>query len=195
MSPETTALVGTLTGVVIGSLIGFCGTWLTQRYQYRMKSAELASQSRLKAKELLFAAYQERISRISQRASEFGKGLGAIAGLYQATDDENEKQQLNAALFTLVKESFELYREWFEELQGERRKVGLENTSPVQMAVIQKGLEVNLQAVNTLEDANRIVVNWAKMVAVSDSLWQDVLCKKSENLFNEEIDPRSPQRI
>jgi len=188
MSPETKVLVGTLAAVFIGSIIGFFGTWLTMTYQNRMKATELASQSRLKAKELLFTAYQERIHRISQRAAEFGKGLGSIAGLYQASADDDEKTQLNAMLFTVVKESFEVYREWFEELQEERRRVGLENTSPLQIAAIQKALTMNLQAVSTLEDANQIVVNWAKMVAVSDSLWQDVLYKKCEALFKEEID-------
>ena len=54
MSAETTVLLGTLGGTFLGSLIGFFGTWLSMRYQHKIKSVELASQARLRAKELLF---------------------------------------------------------------------------------------------------------------------------------------------
>src|SRR5205807_1279955 len=159
---------------------------LTLRSQYRIKSVELSSQFQLRGKELLFEAYQERMRRISRRAEDMGRALGSIAGVYQAIDDETERRQLSASMLVLVRESFDIYREWFEELKTERQKVGLQHSSPVQIAAIEHALNLNLQAPTNLQEANQIVINWAKMIAISDSLWQDVLAKKSEDLFRED---------
>lgn len=187
MTPETTTLIGTLAGTAIGGIIGFFGTWLTLKYQNRMKSAELASQSQLKAKELLFESYQRRIERINDRSKEMGESMGKLAAIYQATTNEAEKQKLNIAFFMIIRESYELYKEWFRELEEERNKVGLGDSSPVQVATMREALAVDFQNITTEADVQRIFINWTKMVAVMDSLLQDVLAKKSEDLFSEDI--------
>lgn len=191
MAPEMTTLIGTLAGTAIGAIIGFFSTWVTLKYQHRMKSAELTSQSKLKAKELLFSAYQGRIERISNRSKEASEAVGKLIALYQAATNEEERRQLNVAFFMIIRESYELNKEWFRELEEERNKVGLGESSPSQVAAIREALAVDFQNISSEADIQRIFVNWAKLVAVMDSLWQDVLAKKSEDLFSEDINSKS----
>ena len=187
MKPETYVLLGTLGGTLLGSLIGFFGTWLSMRYQHRIKSIELASQARLRAKELLFTTYQDRITRISQRATDLQSAFGSFLGMYKAIEDENERRQLNEGMLELLKQVYEFRREYFEELKEERRKVGLENTNPVQMSAIEDSLKLDISTIHSQTEALEMVVGIVRMIAASDNLWQDVLAKKGEDLFSEEI--------
>lgn len=187
MDAGTKVLLGTLGGTLLGSLIGFFGTWLSIRYQHRIKSIELASQARLRAKELLFATYQDRINRISQRTTEFQSAFGTFLGAYKATQDENERQQINEGMLELLKQVYEFRREYFEELKEERRKIGLENTNPVQMSAIEDSLKLDISNIKSQTEGLQMVVGIVRMIAASDNLWQDVLAKKGEDLFSEEI--------
>jgi hypothetical protein len=191
MSPETTTLIGTLAGTLVGSALGIVGTWLGLKHQYRIKSLELAGQSRLKAKELLFKTYQDRIGQINKRAADLQGVLGTFLGVYKALDNENDRKQINEAMFTIFQQVYEFRREWFKELKEERRKVGLENSSPVQMAAIENSLKVDVSSITSQEQAKEMIVNIARMIGASDNLWQDVLVRKGEILFKEEIEALS----
>jgi hypothetical protein len=195
MTPEMTTLIGTLAGTAIGAIIGFLGTWLTLRYQYRMKATELLSQSQLKAKELLFSAYQQRIERINNKSRDMGESVGKLITLYQASTDQEERRQLNIAFFMIIKESYELYKEWFRELEEERNKVGLGNSSPAQVTAVREALAVDFQNITSEADVQRIFINWAKLVAAMDGLWQDVLAKKSEDLFSQDVNRQSLVKV
>jgi hypothetical protein len=191
MAPETATLIGTLAGTFLGSFLGIIGTWLTLKSQYRIKALELSGQARLHAKELLFKAYQDRITQINKRSGDLQAMLGTFLGVYQALDNENDRKQINEAMFTVFQQVYEFRREWFEELKEERRKVGLENSSPVQMAAIETSLRMDVSNITSQEQAKEMIVNIARMIAASDNLWQDVLVRKSEILFEEEIDALS----
>jgi hypothetical protein len=185
-TPEMTTAVGTLAGAFIGALFGILGTWLGLKHQYRIKSLELGSMARLRAKELLCKTYQDRIVHIQRRAGELQGALGTTVALYKTIEDENERKQVNEGLMMLLQQVYEFRREWFEELKEERRKVGLENSSPVQMAAIEKSLEMDVFDIKSQEELSQMIVNIVKMIAASDNLWQDVLVKKSEDLFEQE---------
>jgi hypothetical protein len=151
MTPAETALVGalaggigTLLGAAIGSFTTYRITRLNLRHQFEMKAAEFESIAEIKRKELLFNAYQQRIQRIGERANEMGAAFGQLSGTLTAITNEEEKRQINEAMFTLVKESFEVRREWFRELEEERAKVGLADTSPTQIKIIRDALSVDL---------------------------------------------------
>ena len=175
-NPAFLQLAGTLGGVGIGALT----TWLTLRSQYQIKTAELDSQARMRAKELLFKTYQDRIARIHQRATDLQGALGTFIAAYKAIEDENERKQFNEGMFALLQQVYEFRREWHEELKEERRKVGLENASPIQMAAIESSLKMDVLAIRTQDELKEMIVNIVRMVAASDSLWQDVLVKKGE---------------
>ncbi|MDT5159504.1 MAG: hypothetical protein QOH51_3861 [Acidobacteriota bacterium] len=197
MTPEETTLVGAvagsigaLLGAVIGSVTTYCITRLNLQHQFEVKSAELGSVAELKRRELLFNAYQQRIQRIGDRGKEMGAAFGQIAGTLTGIDDEAEKRQINEAMFTLVKESFEVRREWFRELEEERDKVGLANTSPTQIEIIRRALSVNFDDTVPV-DTKRMFIDFAKTLALMDALWQEVLEKKSEDLFSKGIGSQS----
>ncbi|MBD0369495.1 MAG: hypothetical protein ICV60_01470 [Pyrinomonadaceae bacterium] len=183
MTPEQTTLIGTLAGALLGSVTTFAITWLTLRHQLQVKSAELDSVAEIKRRELLFDAYQQRIQRIADRGKDMAAAFGQLSGTLTAIEDEAEKRQINEAMFTLIKESFEIRREWFRELEEERAKVGLANTSPTLIEIIRKALSVDLE--DTLPaDTKRMYIDFVKTLALMDTLWQDVLEKKSEDLFS-----------
>lgn len=191
MTPEQIALVGALAGAIgallgaaIGSFTTYRITQLNLRHQFEMKLAELDSVAEIKRRELLFSAYQQRIQRIGDRAKDMGAAFGQLGGTLTAITDEAEKRQINEAMFTLIKESFEVRREWFRELEEERAKVGLANTSPAQIEIVREALSVNVE--NTVPaDTQRMYIDFVKTLAVMDGLWQDVLEKKSEDLFSQ----------
>lgn len=192
MTPQEIALVGALAGAIgalLGALIGSITTYritrLNLRHQLEMKSAELDSVAEIKRRELLFNAYQQRIQRINDRGKDMGAAFGQLAGTLAAIEDEAEKRQLNAAMFTFIRESFEARREWFRELEEERAKVGLADTSPTQIKMIREALSVDLDDTPPA-DPNRMYINFMKSVALMDGLWQDVLEKKSEDLFSKD---------
>ena len=128
------------------------------RYQHRIKSIELASQARLRAKELLFTIYQDRITRINQRATDLQSAFGSFLGMYKAIEDESERRQLNEGMLEVFKQVYEFRREYFDELKEERRKVGLENTNPVQMSAIEDSLKLDVSSIQSQTEALQMVV-------------------------------------
>jgi hypothetical protein len=147
----------------------------------------LSGQARLRAKELLFKTYQDRITQINKRAGDLQGALGTFLGVYKAIDNDNDRKQINEAMFTMLQQVFEFRRESFEELKQERRSVGLENSSPVQMAAIENSLKMDVSTITSQEQAKEMIVNIVRIIAASDSLWHDVLAKKGQLLFEEEI--------
>jgi len=113
--------------------------------------------------------------------------LGTFIGAYKAIEDENERKQFNEGMFAILQQVYEFRRESHEELKRSGRKVGLENASPVQMAAIENSLKMDVSAIRTQDEMKEMMVNIVRMVAASDSLWQDVLVKKGEDLFTNEI--------
>jgi len=90
-------------------------------------------------------------------------------------------------MLELLKQVYEFRREYFEELKEERRKVGLENTNPVQMSAIEDSLKLDISNIKSQTEGLQMVVGIVRMIAATDNLWQDVLAKKGEDLFSEEI--------
>ena len=127
------------------------------------------------------------VTRINQRATDLQSAFGSYLGMYKAIEDENERRQLNEGMLELFKQVYEFRREYFDELKEERRKVGLENTNPVQMSAIEDSLKLDVSSIQSQTEALQMVVGIVRMIAASDNFWQDVLAKKGEDLFSEEI--------
>lgn len=182
--PGVLQLIGTLGGFALGTLT----TWLTLRSQYKLKSIELSSQSRLKGKELLFGAYQSRIVSIRERGNEIGSAFSKLVPLAQSAKTDDEKRQVTDAFLTILTEGIAAQKEWFRELQEEIKEVGLEDKAVEQTARIREALINQPAQVTTEAEIMRLVVGWAKAVGLMDSLRQDVLTRRCENLFRGEIE-------
>src|SRR5688500_4590265 len=74
--------------IIIPVLITAIVSLKVSRQQLTMKTGELRAQAELRARELLFNAYQEKIKQIGDNADKVGEAFGSIAGYVQGSKDE-----------------------------------------------------------------------------------------------------------
>lgn len=73
-------------------------SWLAFRSQLKIKDKELDSQVKLKARELMFNAYQGLMERREKEAVEIGRVLGPLGVAFQMADNQEEQLKIRVSL-------------------------------------------------------------------------------------------------
>ncbi|PYS77762.1 MAG: hypothetical protein DMF70_16010 [Acidobacteria bacterium] len=138
----------------------------------------------MRARELLFAAYQKRIDRIGESVDKFVGALFGFAGHLQALhDQEEEKKQAEGAILVLIKTTSDPMLDSIGELEEELKVIGLAGKRSKDIQFIRETLSVNLDKA-TVTDFGAIYLNFMKAVGLFNALKEELLNRKCEDLFN-----------
>lgn len=184
ISPELLPLISALVGALIGSVSSIVVTGLTLRNQYKLKAIESRAQIELKAKELLFNSYQQRIESMSRELGNYGKALGQVAGTLSALDDGEGKRKIVSGLVKTLAPFMNLFSIAVDDLEWNIDGIGSLGKLQAQVKLLRENSNIDLETATSeeLEQHLHLMLN---SVTIVNMLNQAVLNRKCENLFGE----------
>jgi hypothetical protein len=186
MTPEIAALIGALGGALIGSLSTVLITWLTNRKQIELQKNEIKAQVGLKARELLFNSYQQRMNKLESELFQYGSTLGQISGTLAGTEDEEERHKILHHLIKTFRPFMMLFTDTVVDLESELEKVGLLEKREAQLNILRENSGIELDETNG-DDLEQHLNSLFKSLAIISLLNQEILNRKCESLFGEYV--------
>jgi hypothetical protein len=185
ISPELLSLISGLVGALIGSVSSIVVTGLNLKNQYKLKAIESKAQMELKAKELLFNSYQQRMETMGKELSSYGSALGQITGTLAALDDDEEKRKTISYLVKTFTPFMNLFSIAVDELEWDIDGAGLVKLK-AQVKLLRENSNIDLEEA-TPEELEQHLHLMFKSVTIVNMLNQAVLNRKCENLFGEYV--------
>lgn len=177
--------IRTLGPAVVASAATLLGSYLLFRNQLKTKVTEIKGQSELRARELLFDAYQKKIDRISKNANEAGTALGQLGALLRSEEDESAVEEALKSLPYLMKVLKSGFWEAVEDLENELKALEVPAKSADRIVSIKKGISVDIQSVTSFAEVQEIFMQWVNAVNAFYVLIEESLTRKAESLFSE----------
>lgn len=174
---------------LLATLSTLAGVWLTHHFQLKTKKTELDAQAKLKARELLFNSYQQKLDRKREALSKASSGMGQFIAQVKLAKDEEEKREILTLLNTLTSDVTDLITSYVDELEEELNREGLTHKRKKQMDFIRANAKKHLQ-MKTTEELEAALFNVWKVSDAVAFLEQELLEKKCEDLFGEYL-PKS----
>ena len=169
---------------VVAALATLAGSWLSNHFQLKNKKLELESQTKLRAKELYFNAYQQDLERIRVAASNASETfLRGIAQIMSAgTVDEKEKHLEDfLAIFKALDVDI---RDNISALEEELKGAGLLEQAEQDLSFIREHFGVDPQSLTT-KDIEALTFKLARAYDIETKLLTALVTKKREDLFAE----------
>jgi hypothetical protein len=167
---------------LIPVLSTLAGIWLTQRYQFKIKRVELESQAKLRARELLFTAYQKRIDDGTKQAENIGRVFGQFIELLQREKDPPAQQEAWNAIACLMTVSKDSLLIWVRELESELQENQLEDIYKDDIVLIKATLAIDFDNIK-LEQVGKVYMEFMRTLALIYSIRDALSDKRSKNLF------------
>jgi hypothetical protein len=177
--------IKTLGPAVVASAATLLGSYLLFRNQLKTKIAELKGQSELRARELLFGAYQKKIDRINKNAGRAARELGKIGALLNSENDENALSEALKILLFLMKALKSGILEAVEELEAEVKILELSTKASDKIIAIRNGVSAELQGAISITQVQEIYFKWVNAINLFYSVSADILTQKAERLFGD----------
>lgn len=170
--------------VAVPSIVTAVVSYKIAKFQLQTKEIELKSQADIKARELIFNAYQKKIERISNLDKDFAELFDRITPLLQQFQTEEVNKQLGIIIFASIRLSFPVYQEDFQELEEELKKANLIEKRKTQIGYIKGYLATDLSKIGPDQTVD-LYYGFIKMMALFTSLRSDLLNYKCEELFSD----------
>jgi hypothetical protein len=156
---------------------------LISRYQWKTKEIEISGQAEIKARELLFDSYQKRIERIGNFGRDMGEAMGKLLPYLQDWGKtETGNDQIAIVFLEIIKIAIGTHRSSLIELEEELKKVGLLQAKQGDVTFVKNFLSVDPNLL-TAQQFGPVFLNFIKTLSIMDGLQQDLLHKKSQDLF------------
>jgi hypothetical protein len=173
---------------IVAGFFTALGSYLIYRSQLKTKLAEIKGQSELRARELLFESYQQRIDRIGEGVNKFMGALYGFAGHLQALTDEEEKRQAQVGILVLINMTRDPILDSVGELEEELGSVDLATKRSADLRFIRETLSTELDKPDI--DFGLVYLNFMKAFGLFNGLKEELLNKKCEALFNIYLEPK-----
>jgi len=177
--------------IVFPSLFTFLGSYLAIRSQLKTKSLEIESQTSLKAKELIFSAYQKRWEKAEKDSAELMRQAHEIFDKHMRKDYEGLVPLSSEVLLTQM---FGLYQEDFDDLIAELKAAGIMDKHSKKIELVRSQLAVDIKSFlsklnNPPQEKERKQIliytqGLATASATISTLYGYLLQKKAEDLFS-----------
>jgi hypothetical protein len=184
-NPAIITLIGTLAGTLIGGLI----TWFSLNYQFRIKKAELQSQSALRARELLFESYQKKLEQINGRSHSAGETIGKFIAQIMTATNEDEKEEILEGFLVIVRALEIDLTDSIDELEKELREAGLFEKRRKEISFLREHIAIDLSNLSGKE-MEALQFKIVQALGIETKLLQELVNKKCEDLFSDYL-PRS----
>ena len=152
--------------------------WIT-RYTFKTKQAEIKGQAEIKAREILFAAYQKRLEASNNSAADLGAVMGELAKITDAKSEAN----LNG-LILLFGTAMEFYRDELPRLEKDVAAAGLENQFADKLSFLKSALAIRLEEINK-DNYKPVFWDFVKCCGIFKLINDELLIKRCEDLFRD----------
>jgi hypothetical protein len=134
----------TLAQITLPAVLALLGSYLAIRSQLKLKSMEIESQSSIKAKELIFSAYQKRWEKAEKDAAELNERSHEIFDKHIRRDFDGM-----AVIFSkiLSKQVLGLYQEDFDNLIVELTNAGIAEKHKKKIDFVKSQFAVDIKSV------------------------------------------------
>lgn len=122
-------------------------SWLAFHSQLKLKDKEISAQAKLRARELMFNAYQGVLERREKEAVDIGGVLGQLGVAFQLADDEDAQLKARVALMENLGAIITPLRGLEGQLEAELVKAGLSDRYKSQMSYIKDHANMNFTAI------------------------------------------------
>jgi len=179
-SSAIVGVVGTIVGSLLGSLATLAVTLVTLSYQKSMQRFQIASQTQLRARELLFDSYQRKIETSFKQLAQHGATLGQLEGGLEELSKGRGKQL--RPFVACLAEQIPVYKIHVNSLEQELKNTGLFEERKLLLDKIKDVLNTNLVALTDAEIGARYR-NLLSFSATMSALEHDLIEHKAEELF------------
>jgi hypothetical protein len=179
---------------LVPAVFALLGSYLAIRSQVKMKSVEAKAQSALKAKELIFSAYQKRWEKAEKDADE----LLAVSTQFYEKSVRGDKNGLLGIFANLLSyQMTALNKEDFDSLVEELREAGIADKHQRKIDTVQSHLAMDIVAFRANldnlpdEEVALQLTNYmhglTTALAINSRLHGYLYQKKAEDLFSSHI--------
>jgi len=176
------------------ALFTFLASYFAFRWQLKTKALEIESQASIKAKELIFSAYQKRWEKAEHEAAELTQRAHEIFDKQMRGDYQDL-----AVLFSqlIAKQALGLYQEEFEHLLDELKDAGILEQHIAKIRLVQTRLKVDIKSLISNDKSQEIkaqemyehMQGVAMAAATIAILHGHLMQKKAEDLFGGHLKP------
>ncbi len=168
--------------------LALCGSWIALRYQRKLKEVEIDAGIRLKARELMFEAYQQRLNSETTELKELSRTLQALQLKLEFGTGSEQMEAFHKAAAAITGLMSPVLSS-VGNLEQELAAVGLTERFHSQLGFV-KGILSQPPNVNSIEEAQAFARNTFTMVSHFAVMNQALLDKKRDSLFEEYL-PKS----
>jgi hypothetical protein len=173
---ETVKILGPAT-------LALAGSWIALRYQRKLKEVEINAQITLKARELVFEAYQRELDTKTTELKDLAKALKTFSMALQGGTQDEQKQAALEVGKRLPSMVVPLLSD-IDRLEQELKNLGLLDRYLSQLAYVKETMGEPIVVTDLVSAKN----NCEKQFLVVNHLtamFQDILEKKRQALFSD----------
>lgn len=170
-------------------ITGFTSYYIA-KFQLRTKEIELKGQAEIKARELVFNAYQKKLEDRAKAAEELGRQLGQLVPYVQELEEKSGIVESTKPLIVLLQIISDVCREDFQDLENDLRQAGLHEKHQKKLAHIQRVLSFEVEKL-TPQDVATVqnqFLDLTKSYGLIASINNELINKKAMDLFSPLLD-------
>lgn len=180
----TWAAVGLALGpALLVALSTILATWLSNRFQLQAKQIELSSQSKLRARELLFNAYQQDLERIGVEAQKQWEVLGRGIAQVLAAENEDEKQKSLEAFLTLLRRLDLDMKDSIDAVEAQLKEADMLDEAKKDILFLREHLMVDPQTLTTYE-LEKLMFKLIKAQSIETKISRSLINYRRDKLFS-----------
>jgi hypothetical protein len=162
--------------------LALAGTWLALRHQRRLKEVELLTQSRFKAREILFAAYERELEATTKDLKDYARTLQALTVTLEIGSEAEQLQavmEFRKGLTNIIQPIFA----GLEGLEEELKNEGLLERHQNRLAVVRQA-DSGQMLITDKDSAKKAIDTQFDEITHLIVMFQELLYTKRRNLLS-----------
>jgi hypothetical protein len=188
-----TAIVEIAKYFIPAAITATASIWLS-RHQYKSKLAELDTQSKLKAREILFGSYQKRIERVNDQVKEMAQAIEKIIPELKRAEETHGTEEALKAFVILVSMTFDVWRDDFIELETEMARYHIAEKWKNQISYLKVFFSQKPSEFNTA-NIMPIYLGFMRSAGLISLFNNDLLTERCEELFSDYLPDRKLKKL
>lgn len=169
--------------------IAVAATYLTMRYQRKLKADELSSASSLRARELIFGIYEKRLASLLEQSDALADAVARVQVALESKQDKEKVVDALSKFFASVYRAALLIPNQVEELEGELSAAGLTERFAEGINFIKgnmgAGFLSTAQPVTSLEGQQTAILNMLRTTTYMIQMQRGMMEVKADELFRD----------
>lgn len=182
------AAVAALVGATVGGLFVMWSNIRTSKLQLEALKLQMKAQAELKARELFFGLYRQRIDDSAKEVRELGRVIGEMSATRHLPVPEEERFKAFAGFIGMLKPMTEEMADRIREIEVGLEQEGILDQKTSQLEFIRTHLRPDIAKISPA-NVDLYYDNLTKAMSMFSALGSEILVLKSERLFKEYLPP------